>query len=255
MLVIVVGFLSAVGASDDFASGDCDIAVVPLVGEITTYDGGTQSAYEFENLYGQVSADQVVRQIKDAEANGMQGIILRIDSAGGLGAGGEMIANALLSSNVPTLALIRSIGTSAAYLAATGADAILASGFADVGGLGVNMSYLDYSEQNNSEGISYVQLTSAKYKDYGSPDRPLTEDERLLILRDLEVYHDLLVREVATNRNLEEAVVASYADGSSVPAAMALEMGLIDGVGGEERAREWFAQQLEADRGHIRICR
>ncbi len=258
LLLMFTSIMVSIAVSDDFAAvsgSGCNIAVVPLVGEMTTYDGGTQSAYEFENLYGQVSADHVVWGIEEAEANGMLGVMLRIDSGGGYGAAGEMVARALQSSDLPTLALIRSIGTSAAYLAATGTDTIVASGFADVGSLGVNMSYLEYSGQNNAEGISYVQLTSAEYKDYGSTDRQMTDEEKALIERDLKVYHDLLVKEVAVNRGLEEAVVAGYADGASVPAVMALEMGLIDTIGDEAQARQWFAEQLGMDESEIRICR
>ncbi len=51
---------------------------------------------------------------------------------------------------------------------------IISSPLADIGSIGVNMSYLDYSRQNEEQGIDYVTLSSGKFKDYTNPDRPLT---------------------------------------------------------------------------------
>lgn len=137
---------------------------------------------------------------------------------------------------------------------ATGADTIIASPFSDVGSIGVTMSYLDYTQQNRAEGIEFVSLSSAKFKDYGSPDKIMTAEERSLLERDLKIYHDEFVKQVAENRDMSLEDVEKLADGSTMPGSLALEAGLIDSLGDRETVREWFAQELGLDSEEVVFC-
>ena len=64
---------------------------------------------------------------------------------------------------------IRRIGS---YLAAAASDYLIASVMSDIGSIGVNMSYLEESQQLAEEGVEYVQLTAGAFKDAGTPYRP-----------------------------------------------------------------------------------
>ncbi len=232
----------------------CKIAVVPLVGEITSWDGGTYTQADFEEIE-MVSADQVLAAFHEAQQDeNIKGLLLRIDSPGGGPVASEMIANALKRLGKPSVALIRETGLSGAYLAATGADTIIASPFSDVGCIGITMSYLDNSEKNESEGMRFVSLASAPFKECRNPNKPLTAAERALLERDLKIYHDQFVKEVAENRSMSIATVAELADGSTLPGELALETGLIDALGDQESARMWFAEQLEVSPDEIVFC-
>jgi protease-4 len=146
------------------------------------------------------------------------------------------------------------MGASGAYLAATGADTIIASEISDVGGIGITMSYLDNVAENQTLGLNYNELTSAPFKDSGSPDRELSEEERALFEKHLAIYHDVFVREVSENRNLPYEKVAELADGSTLPGALAKEAGLIDTLGDQETAREWFAETLGIEASEVVFC-
>lgn len=242
---------SGYNASVVVSDGYCNIAVVPIVGDIytdePTSDGGESLAV--------ANADDVVAMLRAAEYDPhIEGVLVRIDSLGGAPAASELIANALKRSLLPVAAVIREYGTSGAYLAATGADVIFASPFSDVGGIGISMSYLENWEKNAWEGSRFVSLVSAPFKDYGNPDKPLTYAERALLERDLELYHDHFVKEVAENRSLPAEKVAKLADGSSLPGALALENGLIDALGDQETARGWFAERLEKPLEEVTFC-
>lgn len=244
---------SGYNASVTVSDGYCTIAVVPIVGDIVPYAG----AYEdgSGSSVPSTNPDDFLTALRAAEADpNILGVLVRIDSGGGSPVASEIIANGLKSSSVPIIALIREIGASGAYLAATGAQTIIASPFSDVGSIGVTMSYLDNSKKNQEDGIQYISLTSAKFKDYGNPDKPLTGDERALIERDLKMYHEQFVKEVAENRNLSIEEVAQLADGSSMPGTLALEHKLIDALGDQETARVWFAEQLEMSVGEVSFC-
>lgn len=232
----------------------CNVAIIPLVGEITSFDSGVYEDIDFAD-YDMVSADLVIAKLHQAEANkAIHGVLMRIDSPGGGPVASEMIMNTVKRLDIPVVALIRETGASGGYLAASGADTIIASAFSDVGGIGVTMSYLENSKQNAQAGLEYVQLSSGKYKDSYSPDKPLTADERALAERDLAIWKQVFVDEVAENRHLTIEHVETLADGSTFPGELALAAGLIDSIGDQNSARSWFAKNLGMGEEKVVFC-
>lgn len=244
---------SGYNASWEISDGVCNIAVASVNGGITTMGGATTTEGEEDSSI--TNADDVLSLLRSAEADpNVLGVIVNIDSLGGAPVASELIANALKSLSLPTVALIREYGTSGGYLAATGADTIIASPFSDVGSIGVTLSYLENWEKNAKEGLRFVSLSSGKYKDYGNPDKPLTAEERALLERDLKIYHDQFIKEVSENRNLPIEDIAKLADGSSMPGELALKNKLIDALGDQETARAWFAKELGMSSEKIIFC-
>lgn len=248
---------SGLNAQFSVSNGYCNIAVVPIVGNITTLPqseaNGSNSTDA--NSYPETNVDDVLYQLRLAESDpDIKGILVRIDSPGGFPVASEVLSDAIKAVSLPVVALIREYGTSGGYLAASGADAIFASLFSDVGSIGVTMSYLENVEKNAKEGLHYVPLSSAPFKDYGDPNKPLTEAERSIFERDLKILHDTFVKSVAENRGLPVEDVAKLADGSSMPGRLALEAGLIDALGNQESTRAWFAEQLGLSAAEIGFC-
>lgn len=215
------------------ADGECNVLGIELHGDIYTYLSPENKDADGAPIVDEVDSESIVAVIRNADKDEtVKAILLEVDSYGGLPVAGEEVAQALKKAQKPTVALIRSSGTSAAYWAATGADVIFASKNSDVGGIGVTMSYLDNVEQNKNEGLNYNSLSAGKYKDYGDPDRQLTAEEKKLLQRDLNIIHQNFISDVATNRNLDVKTVAKLADGSTMLGEMALDNKLIDKIGG-----------------------
>lgn len=215
----------------------CNIKIIPLTGALATYYDSADNGY--------VYSDEIVSQIEDANKNeGIKTIILEIDSYGGSPVAGEEVLNALKNSGKETVALIRQAGLSAAYMAAIGANTIFASKFSDVGSIGVTTSYVDNANKNKTEGLTFNQLSSGKYKDTMDPDKSLTEEEKALIMRDIELAHENFVNLVAKHRKLSVENVGQMADGSSMLGEMALKNGLIDKIGGMNEVREYLKTEL-----------
>ena len=247
---------SGYNASTMISDGYCNIAVIPITGDIIPYAGADKDGTTYESdLAPTANPDDTLATLRWAETDpNVLGVLARIDSSGGVPVASEIIANGFKNSSLPVVALIRETGTSGAYLLATGADTIIASPLSDVGGIGISMSYLENTAKNTKEGLQYISLASSKFKDYGSPDKPLTLDERNLLERDLKIWHEQFVKEVAENRNLPVEQVAKLADGSSIPGSLALENNLIDSLGDQETARAWFAEQLELSPEEVVFC-
>lgn len=205
-----------------FIDPSCNVFGITLHGDLYTY-GDEHSSEEIWYVLDTIEKDEDYKNIK--------AVILEIDSYGGIPVAGEEIANKLKTMEIPTIAVIRSAGVSAAYWAATGADRIFASRVSDVGGIGVTMSYLDESKLNEKEGYTWNTLSVGKFKDAGSDQKVLTEEEKLLFERDLKIIYEEFIKNVALNRNLSADHVKSLADGSTVLGSSALSLGLIDEIG------------------------
>ncbi|MDO8682351.1 MAG: S49 family peptidase [Armatimonadota bacterium] len=248
---------SGFNAQFTVSDGYCNIAVVPITGDITTLPSneGDPADPLAADAYPIANVDDILNQLRRAESDpDIEGILVRIDSLGGTPVASEILADAIKALNLPVAALIREYGTSGGYLAATGADTIFASPLSDVGSIGITMSYLENVGKNTKDGLRYVQLASAPFKDYGDPNKPLTAAERALFERDLKIYHGEFIKQVAANRNLPVEDVAKLADGSSMPGALALENRLIDTLGNQAATRSWFAQQLGLTVPDIEFC-
>ncbi|AKM83920.1 TPA: hypothetical protein DCZ46_01140 [Candidatus Campbellbacteria bacterium] len=230
----------------------CNVLGIELHGELTTYIPPTSTDEEGFALIDSTASENIVYFIDDAENDKtIKAIILEVDSYGGYPVAGEEIAVALKNAKKPTVALIREGGASAAYMAASGADIIFASANSDVGGIGVTMSYLDYVQQNQKEGLAYVPLSSGKFKDTGDPNKPLSQEEKNLLMRDINIIHKNFVKMVSENRNLDIKKVGELADGSTMLGEMALQNGLIDQIGGMFEVKEYLRKKIGED---VEIC-
>src|SRR3989338_5883796 len=142
------GFNSQFTVSD----GSCNIAVVPIVGDISALPYPDDDMADTSNQYPTAVVDDVLYQLHLAENDpNIEGILVRIDSLGGSPVASEILADAIKASPLPVAALILEYGTSGGYLAATGADTIFASSRSDVGSIGITMSYLENIGKNTKE--------------------------------------------------------------------------------------------------------
>jgi len=226
-----------------------NVALIKIQGEIMTYGTELVDPESSETISEDIaSSETVVDYINQIEEDDyMKAIIVEIDSYGGSPVASEEIMNALKRAAKPTIAVIREGAASGAYLIASAADRIYASEVSDIGSIGVTMSYLDYSQKNKQEGLTYQQLSSGKFKDTGDPDKELTAEEKELFMRDINILHEAFVRNVAENRGLDIEKVEKLADGSTMLGKAAKENGLIDEIGDIYSAEEWIRKELKIE--------
>ena len=220
---------------------NCNVQGINLHGAVVTYNSNDSYDDQDNLIYDQTSSEEVAWYIKNANENpNIKAIIVEVDSGGGSGVAGEEISRAVKNSEKPVAAFIRSVGASAAYWSISSADRIFASANSDVGSIGVTLSYLNNVEKNKKDGYTYVELTSGKYKDTGTPDKVLTYEEKNLLLRDINIMFENFVKAVAENRGLTIKAVKSFADGSTVMGERAKELGMIDEIGGINEVEKYL---------------
>lgn len=232
------------------SDGECNIAILPIEGVIMPFGNGVEYS-EF------VVTPNDVRDYLDLVHEDdlfIEGVMFEINSPGGTPVASQDIAEQIKALDLPTAALIRDMGASGGYMVASAADRIFASTMSDVGSIGVTMSYVEESEKNAEEGLTYVPLSTGKFKDAGDPNKPLSDEERAYFERELKTVHDEFISIVASNRNLPFDDVAALADGSTMVGSRAVEAKLIDQIGGREDVRAYFAEQLGKDISEISFC-
>lgn len=199
-----------------------------------------------------VSSTELIKQIENANLNpSIKGVIFEINSPGGSAVASSEIAKAILELNKTTVAVIREIGTSGAYWAASATDYIITNEFSVTGSIGVISSYLEFSKLFNKYGVTYQRLVSGEYKDIGSPYKSMNEQERNIMQTKIDKIHNVFVSRVASNRNMSFERVKELATGEFYIGSEALENGLVDAIGDEETAKNYLKDKLNLTTIHV----
>lgn len=214
--------------------GDNKIVFIPIQGFISS-DGSSRLPFGIETV-ASVQIIDYLQQAKDED--GIKGVILEINSAGGTVVATEEIANAVkeVTQEKPVVAWIRDIGASGGYWIASSSNKIVANPMSITGSIGVTSSYLEYTGLMDKYGIGYEELIAGKYKEVGSPFRKLKNEERKLLQDKLDMIHSYFISAVSENRNLPEDEIAKLSTGMYHLGKEAYDHGLVDYLGGKDLA-------------------
>ena len=94
----------------------------------------------------------------------------------------------------------------------------------------------------NKLGITFDGVKSNPHSDLGDPTRPLSAFEKKAIQKEIVRIYDVFISHVAAGRGLTEAQVDSIGQGRVWSGADALELGLVDVIGGLDKAIEIAAE-------------
>jgi protease-4 len=180
----------------------------------------------------------------------VRAVVVAIDSPGGTVAGGEALHAALsrIAAAKPVVAVMGATAASAGYMAALPAHHIFARSTTVTGSIGVLLQSFDMSELLQRAGVRAQAITSGPLKDQPSLFRPLTEEGRAALDRVVDSLHRHFVALVASGRSMEAAQARALADGRVFTGGQAVELGLVDAIGGELEARLWLEAQRQVPR-------
>lgn len=179
---------------------------------------------------------------KVADAEAARALILRIDSPGGTTVGSEALFAAIrrVADEKPVVAILGEAAASGGYIAAIGADHIIARGNTITGSIGVIMEYPQISELLDRIGVEIETIRSSDLKGgpsiYRAPSPEQEAAERALIEDSYQWFRGL----VAERRGLSDDMLDRVADGRVFTGRQALERGLVDAIGGYQEALDWL---------------
>lgn len=237
----ILGLFFAVGSDIDSyesSDGDGNVALIKINGVILT----ETSSSLFGGSEGTSSSDIVKRLNKIKNDDSIKAVIFEVNSPGGSGVAADEISRAIEELNKTTVAYVRDMGTSAAYWIASSTDYIIVNRLSFVGSIGAIASYIEVSGLLEEYNITYQRFVAGDYKDFGSPYREPSLEEKALFQEQLDQVHDVFIQEVADNRNMTFEEVKKVAHGMFFTGLQAKELGLVDDFGGKQEAIEYVEQ-------------
>ena len=192
---------------------------------------------------GTVTPEEIISQLDEAgEDPNVKAILLRVNSPGGSAAASQEIYEELRKVEKPVVVSVSEVCASGAYYIASAADRIVANRSSSVGSIGVIMQIPNYEDLYEKLGLKYTTIKQGKYKDIGSPDRPITEEEKRLLEAQLKEIYRQFIADVAEARNMDVSDVEDLATGWVFLGTEALDLGLIDEIGNYKDAINIAAQ-------------
>lgn len=203
---------------------------------------------------GLISSDRkVLTLLKEiGKSDAVKGVIVAIDSPGGTTAGGEELYEALrkLAAEKPTVATMGTLAASAGYMVAIATDHIVAERTTITGSIGVLFQYGNVGALLDKIGVEVKTVKSAPLKAEPSPfTYPEQPGAAEMISRLIGDTYQWFVDIVAERRGLDRATALKLADGSVYSGRQALDLKLVDEIGGEAEATAWLekARGVEPD--------
>ncbi len=206
------------------------------------YFTGEGAAMLTNNAVAIVSVEGVIEESKHtvqtldrlADNEAIRAVVLRVDSPGGGVAPSQEIYDAVVRvrAKKPIVASFGGVAASGGYYVASACDQIVSNAGTLTGSIGVIMEMQNYIEVMKKIGLHGFVIKAGKYKDIGSPLREMSEEERRLLESLVENVHGQFVAAVAKGRQLPVEEVRKIADGRIYSGEQALELRLVDRLGG-----------------------
>jgi len=195
--------------------------------------------------------------LKAAADPDIAGVIVRINSPGGSVAASDAVYHEIMNfrqkRKIPVSAFITELGASGAYYVASASDRIAAGPAAIIGSIGVIAMKFNVEGLFSKIGVSDETYKSGPKKDFWSPFRPSTPEEKKMLQGIIDRLYSRFVEVVHTNRQmlLTEGEVRSLSDGRIFEAGEALEAKLVDQVAYLDEVIEAMKKTLNIEQARV----
>jgi protease-4 len=193
-----------------------------------------------------MGGDSVASDIRSARSDGsIKAIVLRVDSGGGSVVASEVIRREveLAHGQKPVIVSMSDVAASGGYWIATPADKIIADSNTITGSIGVLTGKLNLSGLYNLLGISTDYVATSDNATLFSDQQNFTPAQEAYIKKSLDDTYAQFTKGVAQGRHMSVEAVDKIAKGREWSGAQAKGLGLVDEIGGFDRAIE-IAKEL-----------
>ncbi len=222
--------LSAITSQPDETKFSANkIAVVYAVGQI---DGGTEDNMDSEKI-----AETLLKVAND---DAVKAVVLRVNSPGGSAFGSEQMwhATQLVKAKKPLIVSMGDYAASGGYYLSCAADSIVAQPTTITGSIGIFGMLPNAQSLTKKIGIDIDGVKTNEFADFGQITRPVTATERALFQQNVERGYELFVKRCADGRQMTTEAIKRIAEGRVWTGADAQKIGLVDVLGGLDKAIE-----------------
>jgi protease-4 len=221
----------ALEAKKTAKKGHKKLALVIAEGEIVKGHGGR----------GQIGDDNFMSALLEIQEDpDVAAVVVRINSPGGDALASDILWRQLtvMDEKHPVVASLGDIAASGGYYMAVGARHIVAEPSTITGSIGV--FGLLFNAENlfrNKLGVLFDRVATHKHSDPGGITRALTQEEAASIQGSVERTYRRFINVVAQSRGFEKIEdIEALAEGRVWSGTRAVQLGLVDEIGGLDRA-------------------
>jgi protease-4 len=210
------------------------VAVIHAQGQIVMGESG------FDVTSGpRMGSESIIRELRRARRDpAVKAVVLRVDSPGGDGIAGDMIAREveLTADEKPVVVSMSDVAASGGYEISYRADRIVALPGSVTGSIGSIMGKLNMRGLYNTIGMTKDEIATSEKSLIFSDYRDFSPEEWRVVREEHWEFYRNWIAEIARFRGMSYEAVDSLARGRVWTGAQAAERGLVDDVGGFGRA-------------------
>jgi protease-4 len=201
-------------------------------------------------------SDTIVEYLRKARGDSsIKAVVLRVDSPGGSAIASDVIWRevVLTKNQKPLIASMSDVAASGGYYIAMPAHAIVAEPSTLTGSIGVVLTKFVIDGTLKKLGMNMEGVSRGKFAMMYSPVRPFTPEERTRMIASMQATYDTFVEKAAQGRNTTPEKIDAIGQGRVWTGRQAKEIGLVDELGGLDRAvalakqRAKIAQDTEVE--------
>lgn len=220
--------------------------IAVLYAEGTIYDGEGQ-----QDVYSKTFAKNV-RKI--AQNDDIKAVVLRVNSPGGSALASEVMYHELmqLKKKKPIIVSMGNYAASGGYYLSCAGDSIVADPNTLTGSIGVvGVMFNIGNMMKNKLGVTTDVVGTGPYADFPNMTRKMTDAERNWIQSYLDTTYTLFKSRVAAARRMSMEQVEALAQGHVYSGTLAKQIGLVDIMGGKDRALQSAASKAKLDKYEV----
>lgn len=209
------------------------IAVYYAYGEI---DGGSSASTDEG-----INSEKVIKDLRKLKDNeNVKAVVLRVNSPGGSAYGSEQIWYAVnqLKKEKPVIVSMGDYAASGGYYISCNADTIVAEPTTLTGSIGIFGMMPNAKGLTEKLGVNFDVVKTNPYADFGNLTRPMNDGEKGLMQMYVNNGYELFLTRCSDGRGISMEELDKIAQGRVWTGSTAKELGLVDELGGLDKALE-----------------
>ena len=237
--------VSSSSAGIESSSTDHKIAVIYANGPIMPDMNNGSPFNDRELITDQFFEDQL-KEVRDDD--NVKALVVRVNSPGGAGSTSDLIWRKIqkVKEKMPVIVSMGGVAASGGYYISMAADSIVAEPTTITGSIGVFATKFNTKQFFNDKiGLTFDGVKTHEHADWLAQNRGLSETEKKAFQQFVDTFYKSFIGKVADSRGMDVARVDSLAQGRVWTGADAQENGLVDILGGMDKALSVAAQKAE----------
>ncbi|MFM1913732.1 MAG: Protease [Bacteroidota bacterium] len=217
-------------------------------------DGEILGAKSMDGYIGFQDFNKELKELVDNKR--IKAIVIRINSPGGSSLATDIMWKAIKDAKKkkPIIVSMSGYAASGGYYMAVGADKIVASPTTITGSIGIFSQWIDISKfMEDKLGITYDQVMTNQNSDFLQNLSKLSDYQSKVMLKNIQAGYDDFISKVADGRKMTKEEILELASGRVWTGEMAKKVGLVDELGGLDKAIEIAALDAKLEKNQYKV--